>query len=162
MFNVYCTAKDIMTSPVVTVRNNMSIEEVADLFSDRMITGAPVVDENGRPVGVITLSDLVRNEPRRENIISDKIASDFVLKAWEAQFSTEELTGYHIEESETLLVHDIMTPFIYRVQEDTPVKELAKIMISGRIHRLFVSVEDEIFGVVSALDILKAVASIGE
>jgi CBS domain-containing protein len=156
------TAKAIMTSPVVTVRENMSVEEVSDFFTDRMISGAPVLDDKGCPVGVITLTDIVRNEPRREHIISDKVASDYVLEAWEAQFSSDELTGYHIEESETLLVHDIMTPFVYRVKEDTPVKELADIMVSGRIHRLFVTRDEEIVGIVTALDLLKAVLTFGE
>ena len=68
-----------------------------------------------------------------------------------------ELWGYHIEESETLLARDIMTPFVYRVEEDTPLKELAGVMVSGRIHRLFVTKEDKLVGVVSALDILKTV-----
>ena len=50
-----------------------------------------------------------------------------------------------------------MTPFVYRVEEDTPLKELAGVMVSGRIHRLFVTKEDKLVGVVSALDILKTV-----
>lgn len=52
-----------------------------------------------------------------------------------------------------------MTPFVYRVQEDAPIAELADIMVSGRIHRLFVTREDTIVRVVSALDILKTLVS---
>lgn len=156
------TAKAVMTSPVLTVRADMSVEEVSNLFSDKMISGAPVLNDKNQLVGVVSLSDIVRNEPRREQIISNKIASDYIMKAWEAQFGTEELTGYHLEESITLLVRDIMTPFIYRVKEDTPLKELADIMISGRIHRLFVTRDEEIVGIVSALDLLKAYATFGK
>lgn len=156
------TAKAIMNSPVITVKDNMSIEEVSNFFSDEMISGAPVLDEKDRFVGVVTLSDIVLNEPRREQIISDKVASDYILKAWQAQFGAEELTGYHLEEGETLLVRDIMTPFVYRVNEDTPLKELADIMISGRIHRLFVTRNEEIVGIISALDLLKAYATFGK
>ena len=155
MFMVNLTAKDIMTPPVITVRDIMSVEEVSDLLSDRMITGAPVVNEDNKPVGVVTLSDIVRNEPRREHIISDKVASDYILKDWQRPFDNEDLNGYHLEESETLLVKDIMTPFVYRVEEDTPLNTLASIMLSGRIHRLFVTKDDKIVGIVSALDMLK-------
>ncbi|MCG8606349.1 CBS domain-containing protein [bacterium] len=147
-------AKDLMTSPVVTVKHNMSIEQVSNLFSNDMISGAPVLDDNGQPVGVVSLSDIARNEPRRELIISDKVAADYVIAS--GLFEDEELArGYHLEESETLLVRDVMTPFVYRVEEDTPMKELAEIMVSGRIHRLFVTKDGEILGVVSALDLLK-------
>lgn len=156
MFAIDLIARDIMSSPVITVKSDMSVEEVSDLFTDRMITGAPVVDENDRPVGVVTLTDIVRNEPRREHIVSDRIASDYVLRDWHKNFNTDDLSsGYHLEESETLMARDIMTPFVYRVEEDTPVRELAEILVSGRIHRLFVTRNEKITGVVSALDILK-------
>ena len=97
----------------------MIVEEVSDILADRMITGAPVVNEENQPIGVVTLSDIVRNEPRREHNVSDKVASDYVLKDWQPPFDNDELNGYHLEESETLLAKDIMTPFIYRVEEDT-------------------------------------------
>ncbi len=154
MFMVNLTAKDIMTAPVLTVKETMSIEEVSDFFVDKMITGAPVVDENDKPIGVVTLTDIARNEPRREHIVSDKINNDFIMRDWEG-FSNEETTGYHLEESDTLTVRDIMTPFIYKVEADTPLKQLASIMLSGRIHRLFVTRKEQIIGIVSALDMLK-------
>ena len=97
MFSVNLTAKDIMTSPVITIKADRSIEEVSDLLTDRMITGAPVVDDSGKLVGVVTLSDIVRNEPRREHIVSDRIASDYVLQDWEPPFEDGELWGYHIK-----------------------------------------------------------------
>jgi len=156
MFNVALTAKDIMHSPVLTVKENMSVEELADFFSGRMISGAPVVNEKGELLGVVTTHDIVRNEPRREHIITDKIASDFVLKAWEPQFSTEELTGYHLEESETLTAKDIMTPFVYYVDEDTTVNELAQTMVSAHIHRIFVYRGEQIAGVVSSMDLVQS------
>ena len=154
MFMVNLTAKDIMTTPVLTVRESLSIEEVSDFFAAQMITGAPVVDENEKPIGVVTLTDIVRNEPRREHIVSDKIESDYILQDWEA-FSNEETTGYHLEEGETLTAKDIMTPFIYKVEAGTPLKQLASIMLSGRIHRLFVTNKEQIIGIVSALDMMK-------
>ena len=154
MFLVNLTAKDVMTTPVLTVKDNMSIEEVSDFLADQMITGAPVVDQNDKAIGVVSLSDIARNEPRREHIVSDKIESDYIMRDWDS-FSNEETTGFHLEESETLLAKDIMTPFIYKVEENTPLKQLASIMLSGRIHRLFVTKNEKIIGIVSVLDMLK-------
>ncbi len=154
MFMVNLTAKDIMTTPVLTVKDTMSIEEVSDFFVNKMITGAPVVDENDKAIGVVSLSDIARNEPRREHIISDKINNDFIMRDWDA-FSQEETSGYHLEESETLTVRDIMTPFVYKVEEETPLKQIASVMLSGRIHRLFVVNNEKIIGIVSSLDMLK-------
>lgn len=146
-----------MTSPVITVRDEMSVEELARFLSHNMISGAPVLDQNGKPIGIVTLSDIVRNEPRREYIIADQVDSDYILRDYLDEFGDEELAGgYHIEEGVELRVRDIMTPFIYRVNEDTPVKEISETMMGGRIHRLFVTRAGEMVGVVTALDVLKA------
>jgi CBS domain-containing protein len=52
-------------------------------------------------------------------------------------------------------VGDIMTPTVYTVPADTPASELARTMVSGRIHRLFVTRGRRIVGIVTSLDLLK-------
>jgi acetoin utilization protein AcuB len=51
---------DIMTRDVVTVHQDWTVEEAADLMLDRKISGAPVVDDSGRLCGVITTTDLFK------------------------------------------------------------------------------------------------------
>ena len=52
-------ARDVMTSPVITVRPDLTVIDVAKLFLERNISGAPVIDDKGRIVGMITEGDLV-------------------------------------------------------------------------------------------------------
>ncbi len=66
----------------------------------------------------------------------------------------EELRGLHLED-EALLVRDIMTPTVYTVPEETPVAELARTMVAGRIHRLIVTRRDNVVGIVTTLDLLR-------
>ena len=54
-------AKDIMNSDVLTVRDDMTVHELANFFTDKMISGAPVVNNMGQLLGVVSLSDIVRN-----------------------------------------------------------------------------------------------------
>jgi CBS domain-containing protein len=54
------TASDVMIKDVITVRESTPLKEVARLFSERKITGAPVVDEQGKLVGVISETDIIR------------------------------------------------------------------------------------------------------
>jgi CBS domain-containing protein len=54
------TASDVMIKDVITVRESTPLKEVARLFSERKITGAPVVDEVGKLVGVISETDIIR------------------------------------------------------------------------------------------------------
>ena len=56
-------------------------------------------------------------------------------------------------------VRDVMTPTVYGVSEDTPVAEIAEMMVQGRIHRVFVTRDGEVVGVVSALDLLDLLTS---
>src|SRR3990172_4602125 len=56
--------KDIMTKEVVTVKPEMTIEELARLFTKHDISGAPVVDEAGGLIGIVTENDLIKMEQR--------------------------------------------------------------------------------------------------
>ncbi|MFQ5675044.1 MAG: CBS domain-containing protein, partial [bacterium] len=58
-------AKDVMNTNVLTVNNDMTVHELALFFTENMISGAPVVDEAGKLLGVVSLSDIVRNDDRR-------------------------------------------------------------------------------------------------
>jgi predicted transcriptional regulator len=60
-------AKDIMNPLVVSVTDTMDLREVAKIFMEEAITGAPVVDEMGHLVGVISQSDLVEYELATEH-----------------------------------------------------------------------------------------------
>ena len=53
------TARDIMNPEVITVREDQSVRELAELFLNRRISGAPVVDNQGRVTGIVTESDLI-------------------------------------------------------------------------------------------------------
>jgi len=54
------SASDVMIKDVITVRESTPLKEVARLFSERKITGAPVVDDQGKLVGVISETDIIR------------------------------------------------------------------------------------------------------
>ena len=53
-------ARDVMTSPVITIKRTASVREAAKLFLERHISGVPVVDDLGKLVGMVTEGDLIR------------------------------------------------------------------------------------------------------
>ncbi|MBA4374152.1 MAG: CBS domain-containing protein [Thermodesulfovibrio sp.] len=55
------TAADIMTSPVITVRDSMTLFELMELFTSRKINHAPVVDAENRLRGIVSRNDIVRS-----------------------------------------------------------------------------------------------------
>ena len=154
------TAKDLMNPNVITVTDTMDLREVAKLFVEEGITGAPVVDELGTLVGVISQSDLVEHELTTERELT--VEAPFYRRPYDEALSPSR--GFQIEELPTDTVKDVMTPFLVTVEEDTPIRELAARMAKFGIHRLIVVDNDQqIRGIVTSIDVLRWVAdSAGE
>jgi CBS domain-containing protein len=73
-------AADAMTSPAVTIRPNRSVGEAAALMLDRCVNRLPVVDKDGKLVGIVTRADLVRAFVRDDEAIEREIRDDVILR----------------------------------------------------------------------------------
>jgi CBS domain-containing protein len=131
-----------MTPKVLTVRDELSLHELADFLAENQITGAPVLDRKGHFVGVVSATDIAEAETEG----ADWTPGDGV--------DSGERRGLHVETAGRQ-VRDIMTPTLYTVDEGTPASELARTMVTGRVHRLFVTRKGRIVGIVTSLDLLK-------
>jgi len=150
-------AKDIMNPSVISVEEDLSVHELANFFTEKMISGAPVVNKDGKLVGVVSLSDIVRNDERRMAIVNDKQESDYYLSGWEDNLNGDEIQELHLEEDDSLTVRNIMTPLIFKVKETELISAMSDIMIGGRIHRLLVTRDEKVVGIITTLDMLKAI-----
>jgi CBS domain-containing protein len=173
--------QDLMQKDVVTVRAEDSARVLARVLADSEISGAPVVDASGRVLGVVSATDLVRlaadegdvnlttvavrpdldRSPDPDADPDDAIEAD----AWgfflpeDSPFQGTELLDQVPESSfDTISVADLMTPVTFSVAPDMPVAELAQFLVRGRIHRALVVDNDELLGIVTSQDVLKAVA----
>ncbi len=123
----------------------------------KMISGAPVVNKDGKLVGVVSLSDIVRNDQRRAAIVNDKQESDYYLSGWEDNLNSDEIQELHLEEDDSLTVRNIMNPLIFKVKETELISAMSDIMIGGRIHWLLVTRDEKVVGIITTLDMLKAI-----
>ncbi len=153
------TAKDIMTRDVIVVQDRMSLAELAGVLMSNMITGAPVVDDTGRLVGVVSATDVVRGASLEASGVRQE--SSYYLHGWEGELDADELRAFRVIESTFPLVRDIMTPVIFSVSESASMAEMADAMVGGRIHRLIVTRNDQVVGIVTTLDMLRAVRDSG-
>lgn len=150
------TVRDIMQRNVLSVEDNWPLDRLAVFLTDNQISGAPVTSsENGRPVGVVSLTDIVRYDSMPEGRSQDTGTHEYYLHNLESQIAPEEATTYHVEHESSVTVRDIMTPMVFEVQESTSVREAADTMVKGHIHRLLVTRDKQITGIITALDILK-------
>lgn len=148
------TAKDIMSSGVIVVSEDMTTAEVVDVLRRNEISGAPVTDASGKLVGVVSLADIARQDPGEAGVSYDRSSPQFFLRGWESDFNPEDFHRLHIE-SEGRRVAELMTPAVFTVDEETAIAEIARTMVSSHIHRVLVTRGGEVVGIVSSLDLLK-------
>lgn len=151
------TVSDVMRHEVLAANAGWSLEELADFLVDNSISGAPVVAENDELVGVVSLTDLVRQNRMQEHGSGGQDTHDIYLFELDRQMGKDELRELHVQYETPVIVRDIMTPMIFSVSEQTSVQEVAETMLKGRIHRVFVTRDNRLHGIVTALDMLKII-----
>jgi CBS domain-containing protein len=152
------TAADLMSTNPVSIGADETIKDAVAFLTDKGISAAPVIDRAGRPVGVVSRTDIVRHD--REKVDYLPVATDFIERKELRTRSGESLPdGFLVENVNSTTVRDIMTPVVYSVAPQTPVGMVVKEMLARRVHRLFVVGHDGILiGVISALDVLRHLA----
>jgi len=145
-------ARDIMTTEVLTVSPETSIADLSKTLENRRIGGVPVVDKDGRLVGVITQSDLVERArdlelPPAINIL------DFHF-----YFESPSHLLARVEKMLGTMVGDCMTPNPITVAPDTPVAQIAALMAKQKVHTIPVLKGGKIVGVIGKLDLVRAMA----
>jgi CBS domain-containing protein len=148
------TAAELMTTNLVSIREDATIKEALVLFIEKGYSAAPVIDRSGRPTGVLSRFDLIVHE--RETVDYVPPAPEYYTKAELVTRAGEKLDGFQVERVDLTRVRDLMTPTIFAVSPDTPAAEVIEKMLNFNVHRLFVVDEDEVLiGVISTLDVLR-------
>jgi CBS domain-containing protein len=154
------TAKDVMIQEVLEVRAEWSLQRLVEFLVENSISGAPVTTENGKLVGVVSLTDIIRHDTLLEKGSQSYGTHEYYLHTLESQFAPQEIDSLHFGNEPLMTVRDIMTPTIFRVDENATVQQVADTMIRGRIHRVFVTQEEKVVGIISAADMLRVIRDI--
>jgi CBS domain-containing protein len=143
-------ARVIMTAPVITVKPSASVREVAELFFERRICAVPVVDDQGKLVGIVSESDLIhRAEAGTER-----------KRSWLLQGLTgDETLATEYVQAHSRKVGDVMTRRVITASPDTPLHEIASLLESQSIKRVPIVKDGQIICMVSRANLIQAVAS---
>ncbi len=146
-------ASAIMSSPVRSVQASAPVREAAQTMAEHKVSGLVVLDRQGKGIGVLSASDIVAYEViRRDRIPSGKRYEN--LKAKKQQQAEG---GSRFEWVNDLSVQEVMTPSIVTAPQEATIGQVAWLMSQKRIHRVFLQKMGRIKGVVTALDIARAV-----
>lgn len=144
--------KEIMSTNVLTVSKDTTIEEIANILADNKIGGVPVVDDSGIIIGIVTQKDMLYKdvEPRFPAMV-EILGSLVFLKG--ARQHNEELKKIVATKAA-----DIMSPVVYTVNEETSVEEAAQLMVDRDIGRVPVVMDGKLTGILSRSDVVKYIA----
>jgi CBS domain-containing protein len=143
------TAADLMTTPVMTIPEEMSLSEAARLLSRTHVSGAPVVDAQGRCVGVLSSSDFVTWAGTAEEATTSTTTISFIAP-WGELISINDSGDHEIRR--------YMTAKPITVEPTTLIGELAQQMVAAHIHRVLVVIDQRR---PCGTDVLAAVARAG-
>ncbi|HQW37438.1 MAG TPA: CBS domain-containing protein [Usitatibacteraceae bacterium] len=143
-------AKDVMTSPVVTVSPEATVTEVAKLLLGRHISAAPVVDEAGHLLGIVSEGDLMR----RPEAGTERHRSWWLTLISDAQDEARDYLKTH-----GLHARDVMTRNVLTVDEETSLHDIASLLEKERIKRVPVVRDGKVVGIVSRANLLQALVA---
>src|SRR5262245_33566951 len=145
-------AKDVMTSPVLSVQPDSPITEAVRIMLQRHISGLPVIDSGGRLVGMVTEGDFLRRaetgtqHPRRPRWLEFLVGPGRLA---------DEYTRSHGSR-----VREVMTADPVTVTEETPLDEIVTLMEKHRIKRVPVVRGGDVVGMVSRANLVHALAGV--
>lgn len=142
-------ARDVMVSPVITVKPDSSVKDLANLLIEKRISAVPVIDNDGKLAGMVSEGDLIHRAEagteRRPSWWLRLIAGENALAA-----------GYI--KSHTRKVADIMRRNIITAAPETSLNEIAVLMERNAIKRVPIVDKDRLAGIVTRANLVQAIA----
>ena len=143
-------ARDVMMSPVITVKPDSSIKEVAQIFVTRRISGVPVVDDEGNLVGIVTEGDLLRRS---------EAGTERKRSSWLLLFTGNETLAADYVRAHSRKVADVMTRNVITATPDTPLREIASLLEKNSIKRVPVMSNGQLVGLITRANLIQTVAT---
>ena len=143
------TAKDIMTTDVVTITPETEIVQAAKLLLTNRINGVPVIDDAGKLVGILCQSDLIIQQ---KNI---PIPSLFTFLDGFIPLTPSKKLDVEVEKIAATKAGDAMTANPVTVTPDTEIEKIAALMVEKSYHTLPVVDDDKLVGILGKEDVLR-------
>ena len=147
------TVADIMSKDVISVTGNTLVPKIAGLLSQRGISAVPVIDKEGKLLGMVSEGDLMvpfstRNQARREWWLEMLAEGERLAPEFLDYIGTDHRSAT-----------DVMTREVISVSEGAAVADVADLLMKHRIKRVPVLRDGRVVGIVSRADIVRAMAA---
>jgi CBS domain-containing protein len=145
-------AEDVMTANPLSLREEATVGEAVAFLRAQGLSGAPVIDSAGRPVGVVGRTELLRHALHQASQRSLVYGGDDGASLMSDGLE-DRLTSAAMGQA---IVREIMTPAIVAVPRGTPLAQVVEKMLARRVHRVFViDKTGALIGVIGSDDVLR-------
>jgi CBS-domain-containing membrane protein len=139
---------DVMTADVITVGPEVSVHKAAMLMSDHGVSGLPVVDADGRVIGIVTEGDLILRQ-----------AAPRARHWWRRFFADPEALARDYQKAAGTTVGEIMTRAVVSVSPNVGIDTAARILHDRGLRRVPVLRDGRLVGILTRGDLVKALAA---
>jgi CBS domain-containing protein len=145
-------ASDVMTSNIIAVHTDATVEQIAAKLLANRICAVPVVDDSGNLVGIVSEGDLIHRV---------ETGTEARRPWWFEMLTGKEVLAQEFIKSHARKAADVMTSPVVCVQPDTPLAEIATVLDKHRIKRVPVVQDGKIVGIVSRANLVQAILRLG-
>jgi CBS domain-containing protein len=155
------TAQDIMQRGLIVVYDRDTLRDALQLMTANHVTGLPVVNSHEVCVGIISASDILNYEQENAGLgeADEDVARHFDQDT--QQWESIRLTSFALEAFGDVRVEEVMTRELISVAPETPLRDVARAIRDGRIHRVLVlNTQQRLLGIISAFDFVRLIADL--
>ena len=147
------TARELMTPNPISITSISTLKRALAFLIDHRFSAAPVINDAGHAVGVISMTDIMRFIKKQDALRPGRC--EYYDNTW-LDLPKDGYFGATVDGVAETEVHHVMTPMVFSVTLETPASQIIDAMLAENVHRLFV-VDDAgvLIGVISTFDILK-------
>ena len=146
-------AREIMSDRVFTIASSATVYEAAKLLVNSRVSALPVVDEKGVMVGILSEADILKGPL----MAAKKVGTETLGKP-----ADDAHADAAIAQAKAQKVTDLMTKGVIAAHETASLREVADLMLKHKIKRVPIVRDGAILGIVSRVDLVKALISVGE
>ena len=143
-------ARDVMVAPVITVKPSTTVKDVAELFLEKRISAAPVIDSQEKLVGIVSEGDLLHRV---------EAGTERHRSWWLEGFIGNDTLATEYVKAHGRKVSDVMTRKVITASPQTPLHEVATLMEKNAIKRVPILENGQLVGIVSRANLIQAVAT---
>jgi CBS domain-containing protein len=155
--------KEAMERNVIKFHADDKISDVAQILRDNKISGAPIVDDNSKVIGIVSEGDIMRllevHSPRLNLILPSPL--DLIELPIRMKYEMDEIAE-DMNRAASVLIGEIMTKNVFTIKEDEDISDAAQFMDTHSVNRLpVVDDADKLVGIITRGDLISAMVRMG-